>query len=52
MEVAPKNDTVFPFEETAVDRMGPWKTMIAGVGIVEFNALTMIDSASVLTELV
>ena len=43
--------TAEPFEEVAVDLIGPWKIPV-GNRTVEFNALTCIDMASNLVELV
>ena len=50
-EVALREDNCYPFEEVGVDLIGPWKINVADVGEVEFNALTMIDTSTVLTEL-
>ena len=40
-----------PFEEVAVDLIGPWKIQVRGKPY-EFNALTCIDTVTTLTELV
>jgi hypothetical protein len=42
---------VAPWEEVAIDLIGPWKNKF-GIKLVEFNALTCIDTASNLVELV
>ena len=42
---------VAPFEEIAVDLIGPWKTKVAGK-VVTFNSLTIIDTVTNLVELV
>ena len=48
----PKREVrVAPWEEVAVDLIGPWKVKV-GSRLVEFNALTIIDTASNLVELV
>ena len=40
-----------PWEEVAIDLIGPWKVKVNGK-LVEFNALTCIDTASNLVELI
>ena len=42
---------VAPWEEVAIDLIGPWKVKV-GSKVCEFNALTCIDTASNLVELV
>ena len=42
---------IAPWEEVAVDLIGPWKVKVRGK-MVEFNALTCIDTASNLVELI
>ena len=42
---------VAPWEEVAIDLIGPWKVKV-GNRLVEFNALTCIDTESNLVELV
>ena len=42
---------VAPWTEVAVDLIGPWKVKVSGC-VVEFNALTCIDTASNLVELI
>ena len=42
---------VAPWTEVAVDLIGPWKVKVSG-RVVEFNALTCIDTASNLVELI
>jgi hypothetical protein len=45
---------IAPWEEVAIDLIGPWKVKAVKVGneVCEFNALTCIDTASNLVELV
>ena len=40
-----------PFEEVAVDRLGPWKAPVQG-NPYEFNALTAIDTVTNLVEII
>ena len=48
----PKQEVwIAPWEEVAIDLIGPWKVKINGQQ-VEFNALTCIDTASNLVELI
>ncbi len=42
---------IAPWEEVAIDLIGPWKVKVNGQR-VEFNALTCIDMASNLVELI
>jgi hypothetical protein len=42
---------IAPWEEAAIDLIGPWKVKLIGQQ-VEFNALTCIDTASNLVELI
>ena len=42
---------IAPWEEVAIDLIGPWKVKVHGK-IIEFNALTCIDTASNLVELI
>jgi hypothetical protein len=42
---------VAPWDEVAIDLIGPWKVKV-GSKLCEFNALTCIDTASNLVELV
>ena len=42
---------IAPWEEVAIDLIGPWKVKVNGQQ-VEFNALTCIDTASNLVELI
>ena len=49
-EVLPRDDVRYSFEEAAVDCVGPWKIKV-GEEDVKFNALTIIDTATDLTEL-
>ena len=41
---------ITPWEEVAVDLIGPWNIKVNGK-VVEFNALTIIDTATNLVEL-
>jgi hypothetical protein len=48
----PKQEVrIAPWEEVAIDLIGPWKVKVNGRQ-VEFNALTCIDMASNLVELI
>jgi transposase InsO family protein len=47
----PRQDVGLPWEEVAVDLIGPWKIAVPD-GIVEFFALTMIDTTTTLSEIV
>jgi hypothetical protein len=48
----PKREVrIAPWEEVAIDLIGPWKVKVNGQQ-VEFNALTCIDTASNLVELI
>ncbi len=42
---------IAPWEEVTINLIGPWKVKVNG-GKVEFNALTCIDMASNLVELI
>ena len=42
---------IAPWEEIAIDLIGPWQVKVNG-RLVEFNALTCIDTASNLVELI
>jgi len=50
-EQAPRDATIHPWREVAVDLIGPWKLTINNVE-VSFSALTIIDQVSNLVELV
>ena len=50
-ELPAKNETAKPFEETAIDLMGPWKIPVNNVGNIVVHAQTMIDIASTLVEI-
>ena len=50
-EIPARNDTSIPFEEVAVDMIGPWEVPVQGIGRIMVRALTMIDIASTLSEL-
>jgi hypothetical protein len=48
----PKQEVqIAPWEEVAIELIGPWKVKVNGQQ-VEFNALTCIDTASNLVELI
>ena len=51
-ENPPRNATEIPFEQVAVDTIGPWTIKVPGYGDIVFSALTMIDMATTLSELV
>ena len=51
-ELPPRIATEVPFEQVAVDLIGPWKIDIPGYGLLKFKALTIIDQATTLSELV
>lgn len=51
-EMPPRNATEVPFEQVAVDLIGPWKIEVPGYGLIQFKALTIIDQATTLSELV
>ncbi len=47
----PKQEVrIAPWEEVTINLIGPWKVKVNGQQ-VEFNALTCIDTASILVEL-
>jgi transposase InsO family protein len=50
-ELPPREDTSVPFEEVAVDLVGPWSIDINGATL-NIQALTIIDIASTLSEVV
>ena len=41
-----------PFDETAVDLIGPWRVQIPGMGELELLAATFTDMCTMLTEVV
>ena len=47
----PRDDSATPFEEIAVDGIGPWTMDVPGVGKLSFSALTTIDIATTLVEI-
>ena len=49
--VPPKNEDMSPFEQIAIDTMGPWTIHINGYGKVIINAYSIIDTCSNLLEL-
>ena len=48
----PRQDVSQPWEEIAVDSIGPWAVEIPSFGRIVFKALTVIDTCTTLTELV
>jgi transposase InsO family protein len=48
----PRQDVGLPWEEVAVDLVGPWKVTVLDTGTIEFFALTMIDTTTTLSEIV
>ena len=47
----PQEDLSMPWEEIAVDLIGPWECNIEGIGRVSYLALTIIDTCTNLTEI-
>jgi transposase InsO family protein len=47
----PRNDVSVPWEEIAIDLIGPWTIQIPYVGELQISALTAIDTATGLAEL-
>jgi transposase InsO family protein len=50
--VPPRNDTGTPWEDVAVDTIGPWKIPIDGGIMLQVHALTIIDVTTTLSEAV
>lgn len=50
-ELAERDLTTIPWQENHVDLIGPWQVKVNGIN-VEFNALTVIDPATNLVEMV
>jgi hypothetical protein len=48
----PRQDVALPWEEVAVDLMGPWKVTVPDTGTIEFFALMMIDTTTTLAKIV
>ena len=48
----PRQDISIPWEEVAVDLIGPWQIIVEGVGQLRVQALTAIDTCTTLAELV
>ncbi|KAG7338209.1 hypothetical protein IV203_025121 [Nitzschia inconspicua] len=48
-ELPPRQATELPFEQVAVDSIGPWEITIQGIGVIKFKAL-IIDTATLLVE--
>ena len=51
-ELPPRNDISIPWEEVAVDLIGPWNLNIPGLGVISIKALTIIDTCSGLAEII
>jgi transposase InsO family protein len=51
-ELPPRNDVSIPWEEVAVDLIGPWNINIPGLGVISIRALTIIDTCSGLAEII
>ena len=49
--VPPRNETKVPFEQIAIDTIGPWNVQIKGFGQITINAYSIIDTCSNLLEL-
>ncbi len=49
--IPPRNDVEIPWEEVAVDLIGPWAIHIQRLGDLKLSALAAIDTATGLTEL-
>ena len=47
----PREETMVPFEQIAIDTVGPWTTDIPGIGKITFNAYSIMDTCSNLLEL-
>ena len=47
----PRDETAVPFEQIAIDTMGPWNIIIPGYGKVTINAYSIIDTCTNLCEL-
>jgi hypothetical protein len=48
----PRNDTAVPWEEVAVDLVGPWSVTLPDIGELRFHALTIIDTTTTISEMV
>jgi len=48
----PRNDLSTPWEEVALDLIGPWEVPIPNLGVIHIAALTAIDTATGLAEIV
>ena len=48
----PRVDVSIPWEEIAVDTIGPWVLEVPGVGVLNIKALTVVDTCTTLAELV
>ena len=51
-QTPPRIASEAPFEQVAVDTVGPWTFHVEGFGSIKFKALTIIDQATTLSELV
>eukprot|EP00977_Amphora_coffeiformis_P025972 scaffold23321_cov107-Amphora_coffeaeformis.AAC.1 len=50
--VPPRNDTAAPWDEVAIDTIGPWTVPIQNGHRLQIKALTMVDMATTLSECV
>jgi transposase InsO family protein len=50
-QLPPRNATEIPFEQIAIDSIGPWTINVQGFGNITFKALTIIDQATTLSEI-
>jgi transposase InsO family protein len=48
----PRNDMAVPWEEVAVDLVGPWKISLPNIGELRFHTLTIIDTTTTISEYV
>ena len=48
----PRVDISIPWEEIAIDTIGPWTLDVPGVGRLQIKALTVVDTCTTLSELV
>ena len=50
--LSPQQDVSIPWEENAVDLIGPWPVKIEGLGEMQIRALTVVDTHTTLSELI
>jgi hypothetical protein len=48
----PRNDMALPWEEVAVDLVGPWKISLPNIGELRFHGLTIIVTTTTISKLV